>query len=719
VGERRKRAAAAAASDYGTSAEPADSGFRGSPIDPAPPERSRVLIVDDDERNLLALREVLEDLAEVVTATSGEEALRHLLKGEFAVILLDVYMPVMDGYETASIIRSRDQSKRIPIVFLSAVNKETEHLIRGYSMGAVDYVFKPVEPIVLRSKVAVFVDLDIMTREIRRKAEQEQQLLDANLKANAERLRAERALRRAEQRQGAIIASLPIILYLEAIDASPRVPKFVSGNFASLTGFEFADIEAQPTIWHDRLHPDDRERVAQALAGRGGANSFAVEYRWRCADGQYKHFLDQAVLLRGARGEPLEYAGTLLDVTERKHLESQLVQAGKMDAIGKLTGGIAHDFNNLLAAMLGGIGLIERRMTLNEEQAKILAMTRHAAEQGSELVGRLLAFARRQTLEPAAIEMAGLAEAVRDLLAHTLGGLVELDWQADPDLWSPFADEAQLELALMNVIINARDAMPNGGTIRIHGENRTIGTGVGASDDLGLPAGDYVMIAVTDTGCGIAPDMVEQVMEPFFTTKEVGKGTGLGLSMVYGFARQSGGAIRIASHVGEGTRVELWLPRAPEASLEDRAADMPEARAAAIAPPSAGLNVLLVDDHQGVRATTAAMLEDLGHTVTQAGDGPEMLDLLKEDPDSFDLIISDYAMPRLSGAEVVHQAREIRPEMPAILITGYADSRSIARRPEDVHVLAKPFTPEQMCAAIGGAAAGKTSPPRAAALARG
>ena len=678
-------------------------------LDLDPPEvRARVLVVDDDERNLLALREVLEDVAEVVTATSGEEALRHLLKGDFAVILLDVYMPVMDGYETAQIIRSRDQTKRIPIVFLSAVNKETEHLIRGYAMGAVDYVFKPVEAVVLRSKVAVFVDLYNMTREIQRKARQEQQLLDANLRANAERLRAERALRLAEQRQAAIIASLPIILYLEELDASPRIPKFVSGSFEALTGYAFAEIEASPELWIERLHPEDRERVTNALAGRREGRAMAVEYRWLCAQGEYKHFLDQAVLLRDPHGEPLEYAGTLLDVTDRKLLESQLVQAGKMDAIGKLTGGIAHDFNNLLAAVLGGLGLIERRLPLNEEQGKILAMTRHAAEQGSELVGRLLAFARRQTLEPGRVDIGKLSTTVTDLLAHTLGGLVQLDWRIGDGLWCAFADEAQLELAVMNLIINARDAMPDGGTISILGENREIGASTAAgAGEADLPAGDYVVLAVADTGCGIAPDLLDEVMEPFFTTQDVGKGTGLGLSMVYGFARQSGGAIRIESKVGQGTRVEIWLPRAPAAAAEGAAAPAAAdgvTRGGTGGNSPAGLKVLLVDDHVGVRATTAALLEDLGHEVTQAGDGPELLDLLKDDPAGFDLIISDYAMPHLSGAEVVRQARRIRPAMPAILMTGYADANSIARRPDDVHVLAKPFTVEQMNAAICGAA---------------
>src|SRR5690242_18890286 len=187
-------------------------------------ERARVLLVDDDERNLLAVATVLEDLGEVVLARSGEEALRHLLKGEFAVILLDVYMPGMDGYETAQIIRSRDQSKGIPIVFLSAVNKEAEHLLRGYSMGAVDYVFKPVDPIILRSKVSVFVELYEKSKEVERKARHEQALLDANLRANTERLKAEQELRRTQQRQAVIIQSLPMVLYLEPFDAAQRAP---------------------------------------------------------------------------------------------------------------------------------------------------------------------------------------------------------------------------------------------------------------------------------------------------------------------------------------------------------------------------------------------------------------------------------------------------------------------------------------------------------------
>jgi len=659
-------------------------------------DRARILLVDDDERNLLAIKTVLDDVADVVVANSGEEALRHLLKGEFAVILLDVYMPGMDGYETAQMIRSREQTKRIPIVFLSAVNKESEHLLRGYAMGAVDYVFKPVDPMVLKSKVAVFVDLFQMRREIQRNAAHEQRLLDATIRANAEKLRIEQELRLAEQRQAAILESLPIVLYLEDGDASPRVPRFVAGNFQALTGFDFDAVRANPNLWEERLHPDDRDRALAGIVGRRAAQAGAFEYRWQCADGSWKHFLDQAVLLRDDMGDRAEFAGTILDVTERKALEAQLTHSLKMDAIGKLTGGIAHDFNNLLAAVLGGIGMIERRIKMSDDQKRIVEMTKHAAEQGTELVSRLLSFARRQTLEPAHLPIQRLGESVGDLLSHTLGGLVQLDWRLGKSLWPAYADASQLELALINLIINARDAMPDGGSVTVTGENRTLK----AINEAGLEPGDYVLLAVEDDGAGIPPELIDQVMEPFFTTKEMGKGTGLGLSMVYGFAQQSGGTLRIDSKVGVGTRVEIWLPRAI-ADAEAHHKEVSESAEIVLTP--AALRVLLVDDHAGARITTAALLQDMGHEVVEACDGPRMLDLLRAAPDGFDLIISDYAMPLISGAEGIRQAREICADIPAVLITGYAEAASISGRPSDVHILLKPFGAEQFASAIASA----------------
>ena len=654
-------------------------------------ERPRVLLVDDDERNLLAVSSILDDLGEVVSARSGEEALRHLLKGEFAVILLDVYMPGMDGYETAQIIRSREQTKSIPIVFLSAVNKEAEHLLRGYSMGAVDYVFKPVDAVILRSKVAVFVDLFEKSKEIESKARHEQALLDATLQANKERLRAEQELRRAEQRQAAIIQSLPMVLYLERCDAHPRRPNYVSGDLQAVTGFTHDQVLDEPNIWADRLHPEDRDRVIAAMEARRKSGRSSVEYRWRCADGSYKHFLDQAVLLKDADGKPVEFAGTLTDISEQRSLETQLIQAQKMDAIGKLTGGIAHDFNNLLAAVIGGLSLLEKKAALKDDQRRILGMTKRAAEQGSELVRRLLAFARRQKLEPRPIDLQSLRDAVSDLLTHTLGGLVHIDWRIGKASWDVLADRAQLELALVNLIINARDAMPDGGTIVITTENAKAEAG----NESGVDSGDYVRIAIADTGSGIAPEDLEKVMDPFFTTKAIGKGSGLGLSMVYGFARQSNGAFRIDSALGEGTTAELWLPRATERAPRE----VPPPAAKKRKGPPRKLSILLVDDHAHVRSTTAAVLSDFGHKVVEAADGTDALRVLREDC-GFDLLITDYAMPHLSGTDLLRAAQEICPEVPALIVTGYAEAEAIRDRPQHVEILQKPFTPEALEGAI-------------------
>jgi PAS domain S-box-containing protein len=657
-------------------------------VDEPHAEQPRVLLVDDDERNLLAVRSILEDLGDVVLARSGEEALRHLLRGEFAVILLDVYMPGMDGYETAQIIRNRDQTKGIPIVFLSAVNKEAEHLLRGYAMGAVDYVFKPVDPIVLRSKVAVFVDLFAKSKEVERKARYEQALLDATIRANAERLKAEQELRLAQQRQAAIIQSLPMVLYLEPYERSPRWPDYVSGDLKAIIGFTYDEVANRPNIWAERLHPDDRNRVLASLEARLKTGRLSVEYRWQCADGNYKHFLDQAVLLKDTEGRPVEFAGTLTDISEQRSLESQLVQAQKMDAIGKLTGGIAHDFNNLLAAVIGGLGLLDKRATLKEDERRILAMTKRAAEQGSELVRRLLAFARRQKLEPQPVDLAKLQEAVWDLLTHTLGGLVNIEWRAHDEAWKAFADQAQLELALVNLIINARDAMPAGGTVTVAVENDELAD----TNWAGLPAGDYVLLSVSDTGTGISADNLEKVMEPFFTTKELGKGSGLGLSMVYGFAKQSNGAFRLKSKLGTGTTAELWLPRAPDQPGAEAKPTRDEAKPA----PSRTLRILLVDDHAEVRNTTAAVLDDLGHEVIEAANGAEALDSLNGGVCNFDLIISDYAMPHLSGTEFLRQARVLCPGVPALIITGYAEADAVKDRPDGVEILLKPFTPAKL-----------------------
>jgi signal transduction histidine kinase len=511
--------------------------------------RAKILLVDDDERNLLALSEVLEPFAEVVTATSGRLALRELLKEDFAVILLDVFMPDMDGYETAALIRKRSQTARIPIIFLSAVNKETEHLMRGYAMGAVDYVFKPVDPIVLKSKVAVFVDLYLLRQQVEGQARAEQELREEKLRAETERLAAERELQQASLRQAAILESLPLALYEAWLDDKGHLHRrFVGGDVGKIAGEDATALMGGHLRWCDRIAGTDEAELERRVAGctEGSTTS---HYRWQRSDGTSIHVIDQCVRSSDTEG----WVGTLVDVTTQRELEEQLVQARKSEALGQLTGGIAHDFNNLLAAVLGGLRLLETRVELGKREKQIFEHMRHAAESGAELVRRLMAFARKQELAPTSVDPRGLAKSVGGLVEHTLGGLVTVEWQVPKKGLQLFVDEAQLELALVNLLINARDAMPEGGRIDVSIEPARL-------PDRAGEIGDYLRIKVRDEGEGIPPELMERVTEPFFTTKAAGKGTGLGLSMVAGFVEQSGGTFRIRSEPRLGTEVVMFLP---------------------------------------------------------------------------------------------------------------------------------------------------------------
>lgn len=656
------------------------------------PPKARILAVDDDERNLMAIQEVISPIAEVAAVQSGEEALRRLLKEDFAVILLDVLMPGLDGYETAALIRQRVQSKHTPLIFLTAINKEDAHMLRGYDAGAVDYVFKPFDPVMLRSKVAVFVELHEKTLEIQRKAIAEQALLAKALKAEKEKLEAERSLRSAEERQEAILGCLPVCFHARSAEP-PFAARFVTKGVERLTGFPPHRLTSDADFGLSRVHPDDLPRVREALLAAKATGSYTCEFRWQCADGKYRIFLDQGILSKATDGRRAEILGTLLDVTERRGLEDQLLQSQRLDAVGKLTGGLAHDFNNLLAAILSGLGLLERHTTLDEQTKRVLDLTRRSAKQGAELVTRMLAFSRRQNLKPAAVRLAALGDTMNGLVAPVLGGLIRFEWMVNDTVWPAHVDAGQLELALMNLVFNARDAMPSGGTISVHAQNRTASA---ASED--LAPGDYVLITVKDTGAGIPPDILAKVVEPFFTTKPVGKGTGLGLSTVYGFMKQSGGALRIDSVVGRGTAMELWLPRSIE--QPPSAVAEPDVEQILVNAGKERPSILLIDDSNALRQLTAESLRQRGFAVTCAAGGAEALAVIERTPNDFDVIVTDYAMPLVSGVDVIRFARNLRSDWPAVIITGYAEANAIADRPSNVPLLGKPFREKDLIESI-------------------
>jgi PAS domain S-box-containing protein len=385
-------------------------------------------------------------------------------------------------------------------------------------------------------------------------------------------------------------------------------------------------------------------------------------------------------------------------IAERKHAEDALRQSQKMEAVGQLTGGIAHDFNNLLTGIMGSLELLQRRLSqgrLSEIDRYVMA-AQGAAKRAASLTHRLLAFSRRQTLDPKPTNVNRLVTGMEELIRRTVGPQITLEVVAEPGLWTALIDASQLESALLNLCINARDAMTNGGRITIETSNKWLDDRAARERD--LPSGQYLSLSVTDTGIGMTSDVIAHAFDPFFTTKPIGQGTGLGLSMVYGFARQSGGQVRIYSEAGHGTTMCLYFPR-HHGGASETATDADTARAA---HAQTGRTVLVVDDEPAVRMLIIDVLEDLGFTVLEAGDGAAGLRILQSST-PVDLLISDVGLPGgMNGRQLADAARTAQPGLKVLFITGYAENAIIGNGQlgAGMRVLTKPFVVETFAARV-------------------
>lgn len=470
------------------------------------------------------------------------------------------------------------------------------------------------------------------------------------------------------------------------------------------------------------VHPDDQEGLAAAInevISRGGA--YAHQYRTRRADGNYYWLEANGRVDLAPDGTPVSFPGVLLDVDGRRAVEAErdrvtamlrslnetleqrvtertaelmraeeaLRQSQKMEAVGQLTGGLAHDFNNLLAGISGSLELMNARIAQGRlaDVDKYLVAAQGATKRAAALTHRLLAFSRRQTLEPKATDVARLIGGMEDLVRRTVGPQVQIETASQAGLWPTLVDPNQLENALLNLCINARDAMPDGGRIMIEAANRTLDKASAAARD--LAEGDYVSIAVSDTGVGIPPDILERVFEPFFTTKPIGLGTGLGLSMIFGFAKQSGGQVRVHSEVERGTSVTLLLPR----HRGDLTTDEVGREALGNHRVETGETVLVIDDEPLVRMLVLDVLEELGYAALQADDGPTGLEIIRSDA-KIDLLITDVGLPNgMNGRQVADAARVIRPNLKVLFVTGYAENAVLNHGHLDagMEVITKPF----------------------------
>jgi PAS domain S-box-containing protein len=522
----------------------------------------------------------------------------------------------------------------------------------------------------LRGAVAAFVDIT------------ERKRIEAELRAINDEL--ESRVKVAVNERARLFAFSDDLFITAEIGGRPIE---VSDSWTRLLGWERKQLLEMPVV--DLIHPDDRALVARKLEELRTLGVVApYDNRVLMADGGWR-IISWRLSIDHA-GERIYGVGrdVTADRAQSKALaeaERRLYEVQKMESIGHLTGGVAHDFNNLLSAILSNLDIARKRVP-DMSTARLIDGAIKGAERGAQLTKRLLAFARRQELKAEPVWLPQLVEGMRELLARSLGPSVRIVTQFPVGLPPVMVDANQLELALLNLAVNARDAMPSGGTLSISAMTEAIAVGPTVT---GLDPGDYVTLTVSDSGVGMDEATLARATEPFFTTKEVGKGTGLGLSMVHGLAAQTGGGMRIRSQPGQGVNVDLWLPRAPDA-------------AALVAPPQGadagpgadgGLTILLVDDDAMVSMGTAALLEDLGHAVVEVHSGRAALDALDARAD-IDLVITDHAMPGMTGAELASIIRDRRPDMPIIMATGYAElPKGVAI---DLPRLQKPLRQEEL-----------------------
>jgi PAS domain S-box-containing protein len=657
---------------------------------PAEGQRSRVLIVDDNADMREHLIRLLAKWWDVEAASDGLAALEAARQNIPDLVLADVMMPRLDGIGLLTALRSDPKLSDILVILLSARAGE-EARIEGLNVGADDYLVKPFSARELVARVRSHLSMS-------------------------------RRLRESEARLQAAVDLVKLGRYAW----NPQTNELQwDDTLRAMWGLP-AGAPVDYDVWRSCVHPDDLARVdaaVQQCADPRGDGVYDIEYR---VIGK----IDGAERWIATRGRtnfrndvPVSFYGVALDVTDHKRIEkalerrveartrelaeangqlrsqieqreiaeAEVQQLQRLDAIGQITSGVAHDFNNLLSVVLTNARLLSRnlRNISDQEGAELI---RTAAERGVNLTKQLLAFSRKQRLEPQEVDLNAKIVGMNDLLRATLRGTIQLRTVPATNLWPALVDPTQLEFVILNLAINARDAMPSGGVLTLETFNAVMDTV--ALSPAGPRQGSYVGVSVHDTGVGIPDDVLPRVFEPFFTTKEPGRGSGLGLAQVFGFAKQSGGGVEIKSRVGEGTLVKVFLPRADRLPSDRELADVDQGSK----PEEARLTILVVDDDRTVLRSTGRMLDSLGYLAVPTASGREALRLLESEP-KVDLVLADFAMPEMTGVELAKTIHSTHPALPVILITGYGNREELKDLGE-ARILQKPYTEGELMGKI-------------------
>jgi signal transduction histidine kinase len=616
------------------------------------PEALSVLVVDDDAQMLKTIKDILRLRGyTAVIAATGREALEvtREMRDAPAVALVDLQLPDMDGIELIG--RLREIAALTEVVILTG-NASIDSAVRALRENSNDYLLKPVQP-------------ELLVGTIERASERWQ------------RRRAEVGMRESEERLRLIFDHVSDALFIaddsgRIIDANPAACALSSQSLEQIQALTMAQVlpesSQQRGADHSFASPPDRSALAFRPQGQS----------------------DHRVLdVRSAAFAPGVLVYTVRDLTRQRKLEDQLVQAQKMEAVGQLAGGVAHDFNNLLTVIMSYSSMLLADMGANDAVRGDIQEISDAAGRAAALTRQLLAFSRKQVLQMRAVNVNAVVTDVEKMLRRLIGEDILLTTHLDPDLALIKADPGQLEQVLINLAVNARDAMPGGGDLTITTDNAEL------SDEheerhLGAAAGNYVMLAVTDSGSGMTKEVQQRLFEPFYTTKGPGKGTGLGLATVHGIVKQSGGDVYVYSELGHGTTFKVYFPRLTNG---DQATIVPEHRAIT---PSGSETVLLAEDDEAIRTLGARVLGSLGYNVLVARTGGEALRIVAEHKGTIDLIATDVVMPEMNGSQLVERVLEARPGIRVLFMSGYTDDEVMRRGVIDGQTafLQKPFTPD-------------------------
>jgi signal transduction histidine kinase len=667
--------------------------------------RRRVLIADDNIDMRTYLQKLLQTAGfEIEAVADGEQALAAAQASKPDLVLSDVMMPKIDGFGLLAALRKDSELRDVPVLLLSARAGE-EAKVEGFAAGANDYLVKPFSARELVARVRANLDLATLRQEseeaLRRLNESlEQQVADrtADLRGKEARLRT--IFGTSYTYQG-YMSTAGIVL---------------DANATSLAGIqaELRDVIGKPywqTPWFEGT-PGMPEFVRSSVPLVAAGEVVRREIHVNLPQGGWRWFDFQMRPVRDSHGTVVAIVPEAVEVSERRQAEEALRQAQKMEGIGQLTGGVAHDFNNLLTIIVGSLETVRRQIkqsgfdTANIDHLVESAM--RGAQRAASLTQRLLAFSRQQPLDPKPIDLSRLVSGMSDLLHRTIGEQIAIETVMSAGLWRTNIDANQLEMAIINLAVNARDAMPNGGKLTIETSNASLDERY-ADNQVEVIPGQYVMLAVTDNGIGMTAETVAKAFEPFFTTKDIGHGTGLGLSQVYGFVKQSGGHVRIYSEIGQGTSVKIYLPRLY--SNEPVPVAEPSPR---IAKGRDGETILAVEDDSDVRAHTCGILRELGYRVLEAANGSAALEILQTHPE-IDLLFTDVGLPGgMNGRQLATAARELNRKLKVLFTTGYARNAIVheGRLDPGVQLITKPFAYAALSGKVRDMLDARLAPPR-------